>query len=111
MIEEIKVIIKNMIENMKLTDYVYGEVVSTNPLSIKIDQKLTIPAEVIILTSSVKEKKINLSHTHQYSSGTTETELPILNEVIITEGLKIGDKVTMLRVDRGQKFIVLSKVV
>lgn len=115
MIDEIKQIVKNMIDNMKLTDYVYGEVTNINPLSIKIDQKLTISSDVILLTYPVIEKKINLQHTHQYMDGdlqrTTGTELPNYSEAVIVEGLAEGDKVLMLRVDRGQKFIVLSKAV
>lgn len=111
MISEIKLIVKNMIDNMKLTEYVYGEVVTINPLSIKIDQKLTIPSSVIILTSAVKEKTINLQHTHLYLSNPTSIESPSLIEVIVNESLQVGDKVTMLRVDKGQKFIVLDKVV
>lgn len=119
MLQEIQSAIKNMTDNMKLTDYVYGEVISIEPLKIKVDQKLTLNASIIILTSAVIEKKINYRHTHGYldtndSSSynrTTSTESPDLSEIIIVEGLAIGDKVLMLRVENGQKFIVLSKVV
>jgi hypothetical protein len=84
MINEIKTIIVNLLENMKLTDVSYGEINTINPLSIKIDQKLIIPNECLILTSTVG----------------------LLNNIE-----DIGDKVTMLRVDKGQKYIILSKVV
>ena len=111
MLQEVQKAIKNMADSMKLTDLVYGEVTSISPLKIKVDQKLELTSSVIILTSAVIEKKINYSHTHGYSNGTTSTESPDLSEVIIVEGLLIGDKVIMLRVENGQKFIVLSKVV
>lgn len=118
-LQEIKEIVTNMIGNMKLTDHVYGDVITVNPLSIKIDQKLTIPENAIILTYPVIERKINLQHTHDYIDDngtvvinkTTETETPDHSEYILIPGLQIGDKVIMLRVDNGQKFIVLSKVV
>lgn len=108
---EIQQIVLNITNSMKLTDYVYGEVTSIEPLKIKVDQKLELTSSIIILTSSVIEKKINISHTHGYSEGTTNAESPDLSEFVIVEGLIVGDKVIMLRVENGQKFIVLSKLV
>lgn len=93
---EIQQIVENNINNMRLTDYVYGEVTSISPLKIKIDQKLELTSSVIILTFPVVEKKINIAG---------------IGEVVIIEGLSVGDRVIMLRVEKGQKFIVLSKVV
>lgn len=92
---QIQEIITNRLETMKLTDYAHGEVTSISPLRIKIDQKLELPESVIILTSNVIEKKITIN----------------TQEITINEGLKINDKVILLRVEKGQKFIVLSKVV
>ncbi|KNY25010.1 DUF2577 family protein [Pseudobacteroides cellulosolvens] len=92
---EIQLSIKNYLETIKLTDYVYGEITSLSPLRIKIDQKLELPDSVIILTSNVIEKKIIVG----------------VEEITINEGLQINDKVILLRVEKGQKFIVLSKVV
>lgn len=121
MIEQIKLIVSNMLENMKLTDYVFGEVTSISPLKIRLDQKLELPESVLILTFPVRELKINLAHKHQYLNGEAtsitqiespeDSDISNFNEVIIVEGLKIGDKVTLLRVEKGQKYIVLSKVV
>lgn len=53
-------------------------------------------ANALILTSNVCEKIVAV----RGGSGT----------VAVTEGLKVGDKVIMLRVQKGQQFIVLSKV-
>lgn len=78
---EIQQAVKNMIDNMKLTDYVYGEVTSISPLKIKIDQKLELPFSVLILTT------------------------------MVVNDLEVNDKVILLRVEKGQKYIVLSKVV
>ena len=51
----------------------------------------------MILTSNVCEKT-------KAVRGGSET-------VAVTEGLKVGAKVIMLRVQKGQQFIVLSKVI
>jgi hypothetical protein len=121
MIEQIKQIVKNVLDNEKLTEYTSGTVSSISPLKIKVNQKLELPESVLLLTFPVKELKINLSHDHQYPNelptSTTKIEVPKdtdytdFSEVVIVEGLKVGDKVTMLRVEKGQKYIVLSKVV
>lgn len=69
-----------------------------------------------------------LSHTHRINSNISDTSLsdsytttqdldgsyeslPALDELLtITEGMQIGDTLLMLRVSKGQKFIVLSKL-
>lgn len=78
--------------------------------------------------------EIDLSHTHGYSgttgssnshshsySGTTETGGKIdithshkfkgIKEIIIKNALAIGDEVIMIRMQGGQKYIVIDKVV
>ena len=88
---------------------------------------------VLYLTSSVVEKKIPvLEHIHaitvhdSYTGGGTAdcasalsniacyengTALPVENGyIIINRALAMGDKVLLLRVQNGRKFIVLSRV-
>lgn len=92
LIDTIHLIVKQTLDAMKLTDYVAGTVVATNPLSISLSANMPpIPAEAIILTDSVKKR--------------------IVDGVEVQSDLAVGDAVTMLRVSRGQQFIVLSKVV
>ena len=92
----IQTVIKNYLDAVKLTDKATGTVVSVSPLTIKTDTSLPpISGEALILTSNVCETK-----AVRGGSGT----------VTVTEGLKVGDKVIMLRVQKGQQFIVLSKV-
>lgn len=92
LIDTIHLIVKQTLDAMKLTDYVSGTVVATNPLSISLSANMPpIPAEAIILTDSVKKR--------------------VVNGVEVQSDLVVGDAVTMLRVSRGQQFIVLSKVV
>lgn len=56
-----------------------------------------IPEKALVLTSSV------IAKTAPVMGGQGGT-------VTINEGLAVGDKVVMLRVSRGQRYIVLSKV-
>ena len=118
------------------TDMRVGTVVSASPLEISINGMMApLKAPVLILTESVIEKKFtSLAHSHELTdlynnqgvcqpAGSCSTELSgvqgyidgkaVPSEdgfVIIQPGLKTGDKVLLLRVQNGQKFIVLSKV-
>lgn len=86
------------IKGLKMADMVTGTVVSSSPISVQPDITMPpIPSAALILTSAVKPK----TATVQGGSGGT---------VVINEGLVSGDKVLMLRVSGGQRYIVLSKI-
>lgn len=81
LIDMIHKIVQETVSAMQMTEYVPGTVVSASPLEISINPAMA-PLKPIVL--------------------------------IMTSGvgaLEQGDRVTLLRVARGQKFIVLSKEV
>ncbi|MBD8046747.1 DUF2577 domain-containing protein [Clostridium faecium] len=86
----------------------FGEVLSVDNFKIKVDQKLILSKEFFIIPESLIRYEIDLSHNHNYTNGSTSSAL---NKVIIREGLKQGDKVLLLRMQGGQQYIVLDKVV
>lgn len=67
-----------------LTDLVYGEVISESPLEIKIDNRFIVGESFLILSV-------------------------LCQRVSWWEGLKVGDRVRMLRVSQGQLFYVMEK--
>ena len=104
----------------KPVSYCFGEVVSTNPLKITIDQKMTLTAAHLILTNAVRDYVVYMtvdhstdsasggsgdssfaSHSHKYTGKKKYT---------VHLGLKKGEKVILLRCDGGQKFIVFDRV-
>ncbi|EHQ92131.1 DUF2577 domain-containing protein [Desulfosporosinus youngiae] len=91
----------------------FGEILTISPLSVKVDQRFTLPADFLIVPESLTRYEVDLTHSHQYtddgSSRTTATALT--TKLIIRPGLKVGDKVLLLRVQGGQKFVILDKVV
>lgn len=91
----------------------FGEIVTVDPLSVKVDQRFTLPADFLIVPESLTKYEVDLTHSHQYtdngSSRTTSTALT--TKLVIRFGLKAGDKVLLLRVQGGQKFVILDKVV
>lgn len=135
---ELKDILQQMTqESMKsaqLTDLQIGTVTAVDPLKITISASMApLRAGVLYLTVDVVEKKIPVvqhSHTIKVTdtftgggSATCSTELtdivcyengtalPVENGyIILNRALAVGDKVLLLRVQNGQKFIVLSRV-
>lgn len=98
LIDVIHSINQESMNGQKPTDIAYGTVTSTSPLSIQLQTTMQpIPEKALVLTSSVIEKTVPVMG----GQGGTVT---------INEGLTVGDKVVMLRVSRGQRYIVLSKV-
>lgn len=136
--ELIKKIALLAIEETKPTTVIFGEVTSISPLKITIDQKFTLTEDFLILTNNVKDhdvymtvnhstdttslnvnhnhtatssdgssitvnqKDISLNHSHDYSGKKKFT---------IHNGLVKGEKVILIRFNKGQKFLVLDRVV
>lgn len=93
--------IQNNTEAQKLTDLAIGTVTSKSPLKIQTRVDMPpLPAEVLLLTDSVKERVENVIDSNEQVIGT----------VTVQHALETGDKVLMLRVLKGQQFIVLSKI-
>lgn len=94
----IQKIVQKTIEGLKMAEMETGTVISLSPLSIQTDvSRPLIPAAAIVMTSEVKERIVKV----EGGSGGT---------VKVHEGLKVGDKVLMLRVSNGQRYIILSKL-
>ncbi|MEA5082695.1 MAG: DUF2577 domain-containing protein [Lachnospiraceae bacterium] len=105
-----------------------GKVVSISPLKIQLDQKLTLRESALILTKSVIDYSVNMtvnhtteSHTHAHdylddsTARTTDSETHShaytgKKAFTVHNKLKVGDSVVLLRVQGGQKFIVLDIV-
>ena len=94
----------------------FGTVSQESPLEIEIHQKLKLTEEFLVVTKRVTRYEVDLEHNHSYtdngSQGTTEKALAdLLTKKPIRTGLKKDDKVVLMRVQGGQKFVVMDKVV
>lgn len=106
----------------------FGTVVSTSPLKIQVDQKKTLSTAQLILTSNVRDFTVEMtvdhetestSHGHQvndtYTGGGSAVEVDHAHaykgrkSFRVHLGLKVGEKVILLRCDGGQKFLVLDR--
>lgn len=76
----------------------YGNVTSVSPLKIAVEQKLTLTEKQLVLSSLVRDFKVDMT--------TNDTR----QNITIHLGLKVGEKVMLIRVQGGQQFVVLDRV-
>ncbi|OQB15707.1 MAG: hypothetical protein BWY15_00420 [Firmicutes bacterium ADurb.Bin193] len=101
LIHVIQKVVSDVINSIAFTDVCYGEVIQIDPLKVKISNKLIIGNELILLTSNVTEQK----HTHNVT-GDSE-----ISEAITAQPLEVGDKILMLKAQRGGLYVVLDRLV
>ena len=107
-------------EQGKPTDIRYGTVVSTSPLKVQISAELTLPQSVLVVPRSLTDYTVNVSmnwNTGNSSGGAGESAFAShshsvsgTKSITIHNGLKVGDKVLLLRQQGGQSYIILDKI-
>jgi hypothetical protein len=93
----------------KPVNILFGSVTHINPLEVTVDQRFALDEDFLIVPESLTEYKIDVSHTHSYSGGTTGPALA--QELLIRRGLEVGDSLLLLRMQGGQQYIILDRVV
>ncbi|MGM7683552.1 DUF2577 domain-containing protein [Cytobacillus sp. Hm23] len=112
MLDHIKAAAIDAMNATNPVNVLFGVVVNTSPLEIEIHQKLKLTTEFLVLTERVTRYEVDLEHDHTCDTGVTTKALTgKLTTTPIRTGLKINDKVVLLRVQGGHKFVVLDKVV
>lgn len=98
----------------------FGTVISTSPLKINVEQKMTLEASHLVLTTLVSTFNVNVSVDHfteETGGGSGDNafdshrhEIKGTKAVTVHLGLQPGEKVILLRAQGGQKYIVLDRV-
>lgn len=79
----------------------FGKVISTSPLKILVEQKITLGSAQLVLTRNVTDYDLNV--TVEWDTG--------LKKMKVHNSLVEGEKVLLLRVQGGQKYVVIDRVV
>lgn len=118
--DSIKTIALNALEASKPSGIFFGTVLSASPLKIQVEQKMTLGAEFLVLSTLVQDFTVNMTVDHKTedkSGGSGEASFASHNHDYkgtkafrVHLGLKAGEKVILLRVQGGQQFIVLDRV-
>ncbi len=129
LIETIKMAAVEAVKASNPVGIVFGKVTSTEPLKINIEQRLTLDESHLLLTSLVSDFEVDVTldhetedHTHTHtifdtysgggsaSSETHKHEVKGKKTVTVHLGLKVDESVILLRVQGGQKFIILDRI-
>lgn len=94
-VELVKQAAQEAVQAGKPTEFRYGTVSKASPLEIKVDQKVTLKAEMLVLTRNVTDFEM------QTEGG---------GHIDVRNALKVGDRVIMLREQGGKKFVVIDRV-
>ena len=130
MIELIKQIAINVNEQSKLSKFEFGTVESISPLKIRIDQKKILEQSDLLLSHLVRDYYVDITVQHSTDSiyggwdtthshpGAGDNVIPIDHEheykgrkkIMIHNGLRVGEKVVLIRQMGGQLYYILDRI-
>lgn len=94
-ITTMKEIVYKTVENMPSADFITGTVVKTNPLNIKINDKITLqPVHLYVLRGAIGKYPVSTSNGNG----------------VALHSLKVGDMVALGKCQGGESYIVLGEV-
>ena len=101
--------------------FAFGEVITVNPLSIRIEQKMTLAETFFIFTRAVLDHYVDITVNHvteNRSGGGGDAEFASHNhdyagrkKIMIHNGLRVGEKVILLQQTGGQQYIILDRAI
>lgn len=89
----------------------FGKVLSTSPIQVLVDQKMTLGAAQLVLTRNVTDYEVPI--TINWKTDTAESHVHSLNgkeKMIVHNSLIKGEEVVLLRQQGGQKYIIIDRV-
>ncbi len=120
LVRQIKQAAVEAVEASKPCGVCFGKVVGMQPLKISVDQKLTLGREQLILCREVTDYETYLTVWWGTENETLIDENDTIphhyhnisgqKKILVHNALKTGEKVVLLRVQGGQKFLVLDRV-
>lgn len=107
MIDSIKKIAGSVGNATPPCTFLFGTVVSTEPLSVQVDSRFFVGESALVIPRHLREGEHN-SHKHKVIYAGAEFFTEEKNETYY--GLHTGDKLALLREYGGQRFFVLGVV-
>ena len=119
-VEVVKRAAVEAVDQSKPVHLLFGEVISTSPLKIQVDQKSIYTEKMLILTRNVTDYEVDMtvshitltraggsgdpafaSHSHDYKGR---------KKFKVHNALVKGDEVVLARVQKGKRYVVLDRV-
>lgn len=95
MLDIIKQASLGAVSNTNPVAFSYGTVVLAQPLQIQVGQRFTLSGPALVVTESVMESRAVVEG----------------REILLRRGLEAGDRVLLARMQGGQTYIVLDRLV
>jgi hypothetical protein len=95
MLDIIKQASLGAVSNTNPVAFSYGTVVGAQPLQIQVEQRFILTGPALVVPESVMESKAVLEG----------------REILLRRGLEAGDRVLLGRMQGGQSYIVLDRLV
>lgn len=99
-------------ESAKPVNICFGTVETTNPLTINVEQKMTLGEKQLVLCRSVTE--YTTMATVQWETEQNEQphkhSIEGTKQMIIHNALEKGEGVILIRQQEGQKYIVIDRI-
>lgn len=95
-------------DNAQLCDLRFGTVVSVSPLKVQITSQFILPSSLLIVPQHLTDYSVNVS-----MNWTTDDEAATLSgdkTMTIHNGLRIGERVALLRKQGGQSYFILDRI-
>ncbi len=105
MLEAVKLLAYDVLQQENLTDICYGTVTETEPLKIVLEQKLELTESFLVLSQNVTKHTINYSMRRKDSD-----ENWVQYEMIVEKQLKKGERVILIKMTGGQRYVVIDRV-
>lgn len=109
------------VDASKPTALVFAKVISSSPLQINVEQKMTLSSAQLILTRNVTNHTIAMTVDHlteNKSGGSGDSSFSSHNHeykgtknFIVHNGLRVGEEVVLMRMQGGQKYLVIDRMV
>ena len=100
LVEVIKKVALEAVSASNPTSLVIGKVTNISPLQITVEQRLMLDEDFLILTRNVKDHYVDVK-----VSQTNEKK-----KRLMYYGLKQGESVLLIKMQGGQKYIVLDRI-
>lgn len=94
-VEVVKKAAVEAVEAGKPVNILFGTVLSASPLKIQVDQKSIYTSKMLILTRNVTDFEVRLDENRV---------------VTVSNALQAGEKVLLVRVQKGKKYVVIDRV-
>lgn len=120
LVKLIKKVAVEAVKASKPADMIFGKVISTSPLKIKVDQKLILTSAQLALTRSVTDYRLSVTVDHKTEStsgginadsfAAHSHDVKGKKEITVHNALEVGEEVVLMQLSGGQKYIVIDRI-